>query len=244
MNRSVLETQRQKRGIRRFDLAAAIAVSLVAGFSAGKLWQMRTVSAPAVVDWFHQIYFGSGVYDKTTWLGTHVQKLPSDLWAYQEILWERRPDVILEMGTYKGGSARFIASIMDLLGHGRIITVDIKAQPNRPVHPRITYLLGSSTSDEISRQIRELVRPGEAVMVLLDSDHRRDHVLREMQIYGPMVTPGNYMIVEDTNLNGHPVDPDWGGPGPFEAVEQFMKGNRDFARPPAACTPTTRRRWR
>ena len=223
MSTLVHEQQKQKGGIRRFDLGAAILISLTLGFSLGSSWETSRV-----VDVFHRKYYDAKIYNNTYWLGTPIQKVPSDLWVYQEILWQNRPDVILEMGTFKGGSARYLASICDLTGHGRIITVDIMELPNRPAHPRITYLLGSSTSDAIVQQVRGLVRPGETVMVVLDSDHRRDHVLREMKTYGPMVTPGQYMLVEDTNINGHPVLPWWGDPGPFAAVAEFMKGNRDF----------------
>jgi cephalosporin hydroxylase len=107
------------------------------------------------------------------------------------------------------------------------LTIDIEEYPGRPQNARITYLLGSSTSDAIIQQVRNSIRPGEKVMVSLDSDHHQDHVLKELKLYGPLVTPGNYLVVEDTDINGHPVMPRW-GPGPMEAVEEFMKNNSDF----------------
>ena len=116
---------------------------------------------------------------------------------------------------------------MDLIGHGRIITIDIEARQNRPQHPRITYLLGSSTSDEIFRQVKALIPPDATVMVVLDSDHSRDHVLRELRRFHPLVSAGQYLVVEDTNVNGHPVFPEH-GPGPMEALDIFLAENNDF----------------
>ena len=104
------------------------------------------------------------------------------------------------MGTFKGGSAAYFASLFDLLGHGRIITVDTENLADRPQHPRITYLTGYSTSDEITAQIRNLLNPGEKVMVILDSDHSRANVARELQVYSPMVTPGQYLVVEGPRI--------------------------------------------
>jgi len=86
-----------------------------------------------------------------------------------------------------------------------VITVDIEREPDLPRHARIMYLLGSSTSPEIVRQIEALVKPGETVMAVLDSDHHAPHVLKELETYSRMVTPGQYLVVEDTNINGHPV---------------------------------------
>ena len=159
-------------------------------------------------------------------MGTPVLKCPLDLWMYQEILSETRPDVIVETGTHMGGSARYLAGICDLLGHGRIVTVDVVTHPGRPDHDRITYLVGSSTSDEVVARIAGLAGEAERVMVILDSDHARDHVLREA-LYAPLVSPGCYLVVEDTNVNGHPVVPGF-GPVPMEAVTEFVSLDRSF----------------
>jgi cephalosporin hydroxylase len=94
-------------------------------------------------------------------------------------------------------------------------------------HDRITYLLGSSTSEKIIESIKENIKPGENVMVVLDSDHQKDHVLNELRLYSKFVTPGDYLVVEDTNINGHPVCDDF-GPGPMEALEEFMKEDECF----------------
>ena len=178
---------------------------------------------------FHRLFYRSGVdtWSNTRWLGTAAQKCAFDLWVYQEILHEHRPAVIVECGTAEGGSAFFLASICDLLEHGSVITIDIEEYPNRPQHPRITYLHGSSTDAEVFRQVEEQVGGLEPVMVILDSNHERDHVLDELRLYSRVVSPGNYLIVEDSNVNGHPVVPEF-GPGPSEAVDQFLRESDEF----------------
>ena len=140
-------------------------------------------------------------------MGVDAWKCPLDLWIYQEILHELRPALIIECGTAHGGSAGFLASICDLVGTGEIITIDIEAKPGRPVHPRITYVLGSSTDPEVVATVRARVPTTGNVLVILDSDHSAPHVERELSVYAPMVTVGSYVIVEDTNVNNHPCPP-------------------------------------
>ncbi|MFX0133418.1 MAG: CmcI family methyltransferase [Candidatus Hodarchaeota archaeon] len=163
----------------------------------------------------------------TFYFGIRIEKYPSDLWIYQEIFYEMKPDVIIECGTADGGSTLFIASLCDLLGNGKVISIDIEDKQGRPKHKRILYLHGSSTSEEIVKKVKNLIKDGEKVMVILDSDHHKEHVLNELKIYSKLVTEGNYLIVEDTNINGHPVMPKF-GPGPTEAVKEFLKENKNF----------------
>ena len=186
-----------------------------------------------IIDAFHALYCdlwdfgkGRGTLD-LSWMGFRVLKCPLDLWIYQEILVETAPDVIIETGTRFGGSAAYFASICDTLGRGRVVTIDIKQLSGLPRHPRIEYLLGSSPSESVLNQVRQRIEPGERVMVILDSDHRRDHVLDELNAYHALVSPGCYLIVEDTNVNGHPAMPDH-GPGPMEAVEAFLPNHPEF----------------
>lgn len=188
---------------------------------------LRAIARP-VASVFHFVYYhnASETWKNTSWLGTPTQKIPLDLWIYQEIIHETRPDVIVEAGTFMGGSALFLASMCDLIDRGRVISIDIQ-DLKPPRHKRIRYLLGSSTSPEIVREVRSLISPGEKVMVVLDSDHTKQHVLNELRSYSDLVTKGNYLIVEDTAINGHPVAPQF-GPGPMEAVREFLKDNRDF----------------
>lgn len=182
----------------------------------------------AVVDSFHRLYYESNVFATTSWLGVSALKCPLDLWIYQEIIHDLRPDLIVECGTASGGSALFLAGICDLVGNGRIITIDIEDTPGRPHHPRVTYLHGSSTSPAVVEQVRRAVAEDDRVLVLLDSDHSKDHVLAELRAYSGFVTAGSYLIVEDTNIGGHPVSTD-AGPGPMEAVDEFLAENRTFA---------------
>ncbi len=192
---------------------------------------MQTEEAAPIVDQFHALYYDRRVqtWGETYWLGHHALKCPLDLWVYQEILHEVRPNLIIETGTYRGGSALFLASICELLGRGEVVTIDAATQKGRPRHKRIAYLTGSSTSEAMLRQVRRRARGKNRVLVLLDSGHSMEHVLAELRSYAPLVTPGSYLIVEDTNLNGHPVESDH-GPGPAEAVATFLAENSAFAR--------------
>jgi cephalosporin hydroxylase len=212
----------------RGKLLCLIGVALAGG--AGYYAAVRRAKAPEkVVAEFHKLYHARSeqTYNATYWMGTPTQQCPLDLWIFQEIIHETKPDVLVEAGTYKGGSASYYAGLLDLLGHGRVVTVDIEAYPNRPVHPRISYVLGSSTEQKTLDQVRQLIEPGSKVMVILDSDHHRDHVLKELQMYSTLVTQAMYLIVQDTHMNGHPILPRH-GPGPWEAVQDFMAGKPPF----------------
>lgn len=180
-------------------------------------------------DAYHKWFYGQdeSTWKTAKWLGVEIEKSPMDLQVYQELLYETKPDVLIEAGTYKAGSAYFFACIFDLIGHGKVLTIDIVDYPGKPVHPRVTYLTGSSTSEEMVAKVKGLIRPGDKVMVVLDSDHHKSHVLKEIQLYSPLVTVGSYLVVEDTNINGHPVLPKYGA-GPWEAVAEFLRSNRDF----------------
>ncbi|CAG0938067.1 Rhamnosyl O-methyltransferase [Candidatus Brocadiaceae bacterium] len=179
---------------------------------------------------FHAKYYYSKVWSETYFLGKKVFKCPNDLWLYQEMLWELRPDVIIECGTFHGGSALYYAKLFDMMDlDGEIITIDVDPMPDMPVHRRITYLVGSSTSSEIVGKVKELIEDKKKIMVILDSDHSKEHVLKELELYHGFVTPGSYLVVEDSNINGHPVYSGFGqGPGPWEAMEAFLPGHPEF----------------
>jgi cephalosporin hydroxylase len=185
----------------------------------------------SIVDQFHRLYFDARGYNmtwrNTFWMGHAVLKCPLDLWQYQEILHDLRPDLIIETGTAFGGSALYLAHTLDHIGHGRIMTIDIEHREGRPEHDRITYITGSSTDTDVIAPVLDAAAKAKSVMVILDSDHSRDHVLAELRTLGPLVTPGSYLIVEDTNLNGHPVEPNY-GPGPMEALDDYLVENRQF----------------
>lgn len=177
---------------------------------------------------FHRMWYSSMVWNGgVTWEDVVILKNPLDLWLYQEVLFSTRPDLIIETGTAHGGSALFLARILDIVDNGRIITVDTNAAPERPVHPRITYVAGSSTSPEVVEGLRRAAEASQRVMVILDSDHSAAHVRDELELLSPFVTPGCFLVVEDTNVNGHPARPAH-GPGPMEAVTDFMQQERPF----------------
>jgi cephalosporin hydroxylase len=182
------------------------------------------------IDAFHDLYYngrpGEGyIFQRTSWMGVPCLKCPLDLWIYQEIIHEIRPDLIIETGTNAGGSALFLAHILDVLGHGEVVSIDLNSAP-RPGHPRVRYVTGSSSDpDVIASALDRLVR--DVCMVILDSDHTEAHVSRELHLLSPYVTVGSYLIVEDTNINGHPTYPSF-GPGPFEAVAKFLPAHPEF----------------
>ena len=183
-----------------------------------------------IVRRFHDLYYRRWLAGADTinlsWFGHQLLKCPFDVWLYQELLVRNRPDIVVETGTWQGGSALFLAMIFEQIGHGRVITVDTESRPGRPEHPRISYLTGSSIDPAIVAKVYDEVGGGRA-MVILDSDHKRDHVYSEILAYSPLVQIGGYLIVEDTNVNGHPAFADY-GPGPMEAVAQFLSETGDF----------------
>jgi cephalosporin hydroxylase len=189
---------------------------------------------PEAVERFHRLFYETSYarrdgWTNPKWLGVELLKCPFDLWIYQEILHEIKPEWILETGTAFGGSALYMASVLDHLGAGQVVSIDIVRKPDWPGHPRVSYLTGSSTSPEILDEVRRRVAGSSRVLVILDSDHKRDHVLEELRLYSPLVTKGSYVIVEDTNVNGRPVFPGF-GPGPGEAVDEFLRGHPEFER--------------
>jgi cephalosporin hydroxylase len=186
-----------------------------------------------IVGAFHDLYYNgpehqSEIFKRTYWMKVPCQKCPLDLWVYQEIIAEIRPDLIIETGTLFGGSALFLANMLDLVGKGEVVTIDIEERPARPVHPRIKYVTGSSANSQLIQSILN-DRPEEIRLVVLDSDHSKSHVLKELNLFAPYVSLGSYLIVEDTNVNGHPTYPSF-GEGPYEAVDEFLHQTDCFIR--------------
>jgi len=183
----------------------------------------------AVVEQFHRLYYHSSkqTWQNTEFLGTKVWKNPMDLWLYQELIHEHRPDWIIEAGTKFGGSAYYFARLFDLVGHGQVVTIDVEEQPGRPEHPRITYLDGSSTDPAIAKSVDALVGDGKPLIVL-DSSHNRDHVLDELRLWSSRVPLGWHIVVEDTHAGGHPVTTNHRRGGPWAAVERFLAEDDRF----------------
>jgi cephalosporin hydroxylase len=196
---------------------------------------MTENSAPGV-EYFHWFY-DQGVWKRMHYRGVRILKFPSDLWNYQEIFSERRVDWVIETGTRHGGSALYFTDLLQLNGaSGRVISVDVDAAANQVrSHPRIDFLLGDSGSPEVAAQVgARLPATRGTLFMILDADHRKAHVLRELAVWVPLLRRGDYLIVEDGAVNGHPLRPDF-GPGPYEAIEEFCAANpaafeRDTAR--------------
>jgi cephalosporin hydroxylase len=180
----------------------------------------------AAVDRAHDVLYLSAAWNHASWLGAQALKNPLDLWIYQEIVFETRPELIVETGTYRGGSALYLASICDLVGRGEVVSIDVEAVRNDyPIHPRITYLGGrSSTDPDVVEEVRERVA-GKPILVILDSDHSQGHVEEELAVYAPLVPVGCYVIVEDSNIGQIREDL---MPGPLQAIERFLSSTDEF----------------
>jgi cephalosporin hydroxylase len=185
-----------------------------------------------VIEKFQTVYYNSSVWMNTRWLGIPSEQAPTDNWSMQEIISEIRPDYIIEAGTANGGTTLFYASVLSFVNStGKVITIDVaphveKASKFPLWGQSVEMIAGSSVDPKVTDHIAQEVA-GKKVLVTLDSLHTRDHVLKELQIYSKLVTPGSYLVVQDTNINGHPVNPQW-GPGPWEAVQDFLKTNDNF----------------
>ena len=173
----------------------------------------------AVIDGFHELLYAR---QSIMWMGHNLLKSPFDMWVYQEILNVIRPELIVEFGTWKGGSALYFAHLCELLNNGIVVSVDIKPWANAPKHDRICHITGDSSSKQVIKLVHEIAKAYGVIMVILDSDHHKEHVLKELDAYWDIVTPGSFLVVEDTNVNGHPVYPAF-GPGPHEAVQEWIK---------------------
>jgi cephalosporin hydroxylase len=174
----------------------------------------------------HDAFYASDAWTKAHWLGTQALKNPLDLWVYQEIIAETRPELIVETGTWRGGSAIYMASVCDLLGEGEIVSIDIEPmRDDYPKHPRITYLAGrSSTDPEVVAEVRRRAG-GCRTLIILDSDHSQAHVEAELAAYAPLVPVGCYLIVEDSNIGQIRKDL---MPGPLQAIETFLSRTDEF----------------
>jgi cephalosporin hydroxylase len=167
-------------------------------------------------------------YSDVRWLGVPVWQPVMDLWTLQETIADVKPSLLIECGTYRGGSSLFFANLFDLMQHGRVITVDIEKQHNL-FHPRITYLIADCAAPETVARIRaEAEKTNGPVFVVLDSDHTADHVYKEMIAYAPLVTPGSYLHVQDGVIDQIPnLRKKWGA-GPLRAIEKFLPDHPEF----------------
>lgn len=175
----------------------------------------------AYVKWFHE----ANVWKGMTWHGVRTLKLPSDVWNYQEIIFERRIEHVIETGTRHGGSALFFAETLAARGaRGPVVSIDIESKLNRlGQRPGIHFLLGDSSAPAVvETALSHIPENRGPLFLILDSDHSRDHVLRELQAWVPHLRTGDYLVVEDTIVNGHPVRAEH-GPGPMEAIRDYLE---------------------
>lgn len=185
------------------------------------------------VDDFHRLFYALNdrTFGTTHWLGARAVKCPFDLWVMQEIVFDTRPDLVIETGVFEGGTTLFFATLLDLLGEGEVIGIDVdlsRVHERVRAHPRVVLIEGSSTDGVVTERVRK-VASSRRVMVDLDSDHSADHVLAELRAYADLVSEGCYVVVEDTNVGGRPILREH-GPGPTEAIEAWLASNPPFVR--------------
>lgn len=175
-----------------------------------------------------------------TWLGIPIIQMPPDMIAIQEIIWKNKPQLIIETGIARGGSLILSASILELIGEGEVIGIDLEIRPHNresveshPLAKRITLIESDSLAPELHERLAIATQNLERVMVILDSDHTHEHVLRELKIFCEFVSPGQYLIVADTVVEyipeqAHRSRP-WGiGNNPATALREFMQFDDRF----------------
>lgn len=187
-----------------------------------------------IIKAFTRLYYD---YPKQTWAamkwrGVQVFKAPTDMWIYQELIHEIKPDLIIETGTCCGGSALYLADMLRLEGlhNSIVVTIDLdgsKCNSKLEDDPNIIREIGSSVSAEVVEKVKKMCEGRKKVMVILDSDHSKEHVVKELELYAPLVSPGSILIVEDTIVNGNPVMADH-GPGPKEAIDEWLWLHPEF----------------
>lgn len=193
----------------------------------------------AADDFIHESVITKYSYN-FSWMGRPIIQYPQDMIAMQEIIWEVKPDLIIETGIAHGGSLIFYASLLELIGEGEILGIDIDIRAHNreeiekhPMFKRIKMIQGSSVSEEVVSQVKELVKGKSRIMVALDSNHTHDHVLQELNLYAPFVTKDSYLVVFDTIVEDLPEgstnNRPWGkNDNPKTAVYQFLKDNDQF----------------
>jgi cephalosporin hydroxylase len=172
-------------------------------------------------------------------MGRPIIQLPEDMVRAQELIFRVKPDVLIETGIAHGGSLVFYASLFKTMERGRVIGVDIEIRPHNraaieahPLKPMIALVEGSSVDPAVVGKVKGQIKPGETVMVALDSNHSKEHVLNELRAYAPLVTPGSYVMVADgimEQVAGAPrTAPDWRTNNPRAAVHAFLEEDKRF----------------
>jgi len=212
----------------------------VTGSGRAGVYDIGTPEAFAVIsdEWIRSGWDTKYVYS-FTWLGRPIIQLPEDLIRMQEVIYTVKPDMLIETGVAHGGSLVFYASLFRAMGGGRVVGLDIEIRPHNrkaieshELFDYITLIEGDSASSDVTDRVKRLVRPGEVVMVSLDSNHSKEHVLAELSAYAPLVSVGSYVVVMDgimEHLAGAPrTEDDWTWNNPLQASVEFVKTNPDF----------------
>ena len=199
----------------------------------------KTSIKKATTEWFYLTYPYQYSYH-FKWLGRPIIQYPQDIVALQEIIWKVKPDLIIETGIARGGSLIFSASLLELIGKGKVIGIDIdirkhnkSAIKKHSLSKRITLLEGSSIDPSIVEKVYKITKNKKPILVILDSNHTHAHVLEELKFYSPLVKKGSYLIVFDTVIDDIPKNllknRSWGkNNSPKSAVKEFLKNNSRF----------------
>lgn len=168
-------------------------------------------------------------FDQCTWMGVNALKNPLDAWIYQELLYRVKPDFVIEIGSYNGGSTLYLAHLLDLIGKGQVISIDLDRTRYQVEHERIITITGNSSAPETVAQVSKFC-VGQTVMVIHDGDHHKAAVLRELHLYAPLVSVDSYFIVEDGIVDLYKPGDGIGDfrDGPLPAIEEFLKTRSDF----------------
>ncbi len=189
---------------------------------------------------FYEFFSNYNYQYNFNWLGVPIIQIPQDIITMQEIIWETKPDLIIETGIARGGSLIFYSSLLELIGKGRVLGIDIDIRKHNrekiekhPMFKRIKMIEGSSIDEKVIRQVEEIAKKNNTIMVCLDSLHTHDHVLEELRLYSRFVSKNSYLVVFDTIVDYMPEkfsqDKPWSkGNSPATAVKQFLKDNKSF----------------
>jgi cephalosporin hydroxylase len=225
--RLTIDTENRRLGVETADRSEELALDSPEAFALlSEQW--------VAVGWGQKYSYGF------TWLGRPLIQLPEDMLRIQEVVFTTQPDVIIETGVAHGGSLVFYASLCKVLGKGRVIGIDVEIRPHNraaieahPLAPYITLIEGDSIDPAVVADVHGRVQPDERVLVVLDSNHSRTHVLRELEAYAPLVSVGSYVVAADgimailENVPG--ARPDWEWDNPLEAARAYAAANPTFA---------------
>jgi cephalosporin hydroxylase len=223
---TIIDEERGEVVVRDGDNETRHSLSTAEGFAAAsKAWVRATWDSKYVYSF--------------AWMGRPIIQLPEDMVRLQEVIWDLQPDVLVETGVAHGGSLVFYASLFEAMNKGRVIGIDIEIRPHNrtaieahPMKKRIELIEGSSTAPEVVEQVKAQIKPGETVLVVLDSNHTKGHVLDELRAYADMVPVGSYIVategIMEQVVGGPRTAEDWTWNNPRRAVHEFVAEDKRF----------------